>query len=71
MTMRVAPRRAEWWRLEHLAEPDFSSPPPALSVAERERLRGRLLRLYGEETAARTLPELERRIGAGEASGVS
>jgi glycosidase len=62
MTMRMAPRRAEWWRLEHLAEPDFTKPPPALSDADRERLRARLLRLYGQETAARTLLELERLV---------
>jgi glycosidase len=62
MTMRTSQRRAEWWRLEHRSEPDFSTPPPAPTDDERERLRTRLLRLYGEETAARTLPELERLI---------
>ena len=62
MAMRMAPRRAEWWQLEHLPDPDFSIPPPPLSEVEKARLRARLLRLYGEETAERTLPELERLV---------
>jgi glucosylglycerate phosphorylase len=62
MTMRLAPRRADWWRLDYLEEPDFSRPPDALSDGERERLRSRLRRLYGGEIAERTLPELERLV---------
>jgi sucrose phosphorylase len=62
MTMRLAPRRADWRRLDHLEEPDFSRPPEPLSEPERERLLARLRPLYGSGAAEQTLPELERLV---------
>jgi sucrose phosphorylase len=62
MGMRLAPQRADWEQLDHLAEPDFSRPPEPLSEAERKRLRARLERLYAGEVVEGALSELERLI---------
>lgn len=44
----------------HLSEPDYTRPPLRIPDAYRRRFRSHLARLYGDETADRYLPEIER-----------
>lgn len=49
-------------RIFYDPEPDYLRPPLEIPEAARESMRGRLAFLYGDEVAARHLPELERRL---------
>jgi glycosidase len=60
MTMQTRSGRTGWWRLDHLAEPDFTRPLIEVTGERQERLLQRLRLLYGEALAEATLPELMR-----------
>lgn len=49
-------------RVFYDAEPDYRRPALEIPEAARESMRRRLAFLYGDEVAARYLPELERRL---------
>ncbi len=49
-------------RIFYDAEPDYRRPALEIPEAARESMRRRLAFLYGDEVAARYLPELERRL---------
>ncbi len=56
-----SPRREyETTRTIHKLEPDYSRPAFEIPTASRERMLGRLRRLYGEALAREHMPELER-----------
>jgi glucosylglycerate phosphorylase len=62
MPMQTPAHRMNWWRIDYLPKPDFTTPPPEISEEGRARLSVRLDFLYGREVAAAVLPELLRLI---------
>jgi len=62
MTMQTGSGRTGWWRLDYLPEPDFTRPLIEVTEERQARLLERLRLLYGEATAAATVPELIRLI---------
>jgi len=60
--MQTPDRRNVWWRIDYNSVPDFTRPPATVPEGNQERMRARLALLYGEETAAKVLPELLRHI---------
>ncbi|HSR14537.1 MAG TPA: alpha-amylase family glycosyl hydrolase [Gemmatimonadales bacterium] len=60
MTMQTGSGRTGWWRLDYLPEPDFTRPLIEVTEERQARLLERLRLLYGESTAAATVPELIR-----------
>ncbi len=62
MTMQTRGSRPDWWRLDYLAEPDFTRSLVDIPKERRLRLQRRLRELYGSDVARRTLPELLRLV---------